>query len=318
MKRILIHFRLWILMLLISMLSFSRLNAALVVDSTGTFDPPLSNIHIVYAEVIYNQVDGTYIDCGFALSAMELSDWGHYATNIAFYEAGLAVRNQATNNFVRTNVIHVVPGELIKLWIVINVPAQTYRAYAKTGDMTEPLIIYDGDATFRNTDVGSGINRWTAFHNSDNNNHYLTVNTITLETNSDPTLESLTSSVGVLDPNFSTDILEYNLDVPFGTTSIQLNAVPNGMGAVVNMYDGLGNEIENGLVNFTGDGVDVEIIVTALDGTQLSYYVAIFVGEGASDARLKNLEVSVSAVDPLFDPEIFNYTVVVPVGTATV
>jgi len=318
MKTKILPFRLWIMMFLIGMLSISRLNAQLTVDTTGTFDPPLSNIHIVYAEVIYNLVDGTNIDCGFALSAMELSDWGHYATNIAFYEAGLAVRNQAVNGFVRTNVINVVPGQLIKLWIVINVPAQTYRAYAQTGDMTEPLIIYDGDATFRNTDVGSGLNRWTAFHNRANNNHYLTVNTVTLETNSDPTLKSLTSSVGALEPVFSPDILDYNLDVPFGTTSIQLNADPNGMGAVVNMFDGLGNPISGGLVSFSGDGVDVEIIVTALDGTQLSYYVAIFVGEGKSDARLKDIEVSVSALDPLFDPDKTAYTLVVPVGTTSV
>lgn len=297
-------------------MSFSSVRAQ-VIDTTNIFDPPLTDVHMVYAEIVYHAVNGnTNLDCGFALSPVEIVAFGDYATNVAFYDEGLAVRNQAVGGFVRTNVIVPVPGEVIKLWIVVNVPDMTYRAYAQTGDMTEPLVIYDGDATFRNTNVGSGLNRWTAFHYG--NDDYLTVDNVSLVTDSDPTLKSLSANVGVFDNEFDPLIYDYALDVPFGTTTIQLDAVPNGLGAQVEMFDGLGNSITNGLVSFSGDGVDVEIIVTAFDGTQLTYYVAIYVGEGQSDARLSAIEVSTSALDPLFNPDVFDYTLIVPVGTSSV
>lgn len=134
----------------------------------------------------------------------------------------------------------------------------------------------------------------------------------------DPTLASLTTTVGELSPEFNSEVLEYELSVPYGTEAIQLAAVANGKAGSVVFYDGLGNEIVNGLVAFSGDGVDVEVVVSAADGTELSYYVAIFVDEGHGDATLGSINLSKGALDPAFSGAVTEYTLIVPNGTTMV
>ncbi|MGF7141212.1 LamG-like jellyroll fold domain-containing protein [Roseimarinus sediminis] len=133
-----------------------------------------------------------------------------------------------------------------------------------------------------------------------------------------PTLASLTPSEGTISPEFSSENSEYELLVPYGTTSIQLSYETTEAGSSVAMYDGLGNEISNGIVNFSGDGIGVEIIVTGLDGSEYSYFVEIFVDEGSSDATLSGIDVSAGALHPVFNKYELNYQVVVPSGTTSV
>jgi len=326
MKKEILLYRIWILSVLLAMLGFSKLSAQdPYVDSTGMFEPALTGVHIVYAEVRYIDIDGSgTFNTGFALGGKDFATWGDYSACIAFYHnnpgdlnaSGIMMRDGTQGFFATEPRMYFNPGDVIKLWFDINVPAQTYRAYAQTVDMDEPQIIYDKVCGFRNLDIPNGIDRWIAFDSYTDD--YLVVDSITLTTDNDPTLKSLTTSIGNLDPAFDPLELDYALDVPFGTTNIQLTAIPNGMGATVTMFDGLGNEVSDGNVSFTGDGVDVEIIVTAQDGTQLSYYVSIYVSQGDSDARLREIQVSESALDPLFSPDVYDYTVIVPIGTATI
>ncbi|MDA3878933.1 MAG: cadherin-like beta sandwich domain-containing protein [Prolixibacteraceae bacterium] len=135
----------------------------------------------------------------------------------------------------------------------------------------------------------------------------------------DPTLASLSNDIGELDPAFNSEVLDYELSVPYGTQFIQLTAKANSPASTVEFFDGLGYEIENGLVSFSNQGVNVEVIVTTADGsTELSYYVAIFVDEGDSDASLSDVELSAGALDPAYDRNVTTYTVVVPTGTSSI
>jgi len=138
----------------------------------------------------------------------------------------------------------------------------------------------------------------------------------------DATLSSLTTNRGDIEPEFDPETLEYELYVPFGFTSVQITAVPTVTGATVEMYDGLGNAIpETGIVtwSFQDDGVDVEIIVTALDGsTELSYFLSIFLTPAPEVANLIGIELSTGALTTDFDPDTLNYTAIVPYGTTSV
>jgi hypothetical protein len=136
----------------------------------------------------------------------------------------------------------------------------------------------------------------------------------------DATLSDLSASKGNLEPEFDPEILDYELYVPYGTTTVTVYAVPNVEGASVNMFDGLGNAIPaDGVVNFTGDGIDIEIIVTAMDGsTELSYFLSIFLDPPVEVANLVDIELSTGALTTDFDPDLMDYLAIVPYGTTSV
>ncbi|MDA3854114.1 MAG: cadherin-like beta sandwich domain-containing protein, partial [Bacteroidales bacterium] len=137
--------------------------------------------------------------------------------------------------------------------------------------------------------------------------------------NSDAKLKSLSTDIGTFDAAFDPETDAYELEVPYGTTQIDIDAVANNLATNITYFDGLGNELEaDGIVAFTGDGIDIEIALKSSDGTEMSYYLAIFVGEGASDASLNDIDLSISAIDPIFNVATKEYTVLVPTGTTTV
>lgn len=137
---------------------------------------------------------------------------------------------------------------------------------------------------------------------------------------SDARLDTLYANLGVLSPEFEASTDVYELSVPYGISTVELTAIPLVDGASVNMFDGLGNEITNGIVSFDKEeGIDVEIIVTALDGTtEMPYYVGIFPEDGESSATLADIEVSVGALNPLFNVDSTEYSLLVPTGTTSV
>ncbi len=134
-----------------------------------------------------------------------------------------------------------------------------------------------------------------------------------------PMLENLTTSVGIMEPAFQTDEDIYEVTVPYGTTSLTLTADPVINGVTIVMQDGLGNELENGVVTFDkDDGIDIEIEVTALDGvTKKSYYVSVFPEDGKSSATLAGISLSVGSLIEDFMMDSTSYTALVPDGTTT-
>lgn len=306
----------WLLFFL-SVLFTNKAAIAQATDATGFFQPGLTNVHLVYAELslVDADSDGNF-DASFTLSQDTVVAWGDYSVSVAFYDEGFLIRDGG--GFFSTNVVIPVVGQLCKFWFALNVPAKKYKAWVQTESMDSPILILEKEAAFRNTNI-TAINRWSCLHNPNTEPDYVTVQKVELITNSDPTLKSLSTNIGTLNPEFDPETIDYELTVPYGTNKIQFNAVPNGMAATITYFDGKGNKIENGLVTFSGDGIDIEVNVLALDGsTELSYYVAIFLDNSTEASTLSSIELSTGVLTTDFIPDVTEYTVIVPLGTTTV
>jgi hypothetical protein len=135
----------------------------------------------------------------------------------------------------------------------------------------------------------------------------------------DAFLSDITSNRGTLSPVFDPETDIYELFVEYGSTQVILEAIPEVKGAKIEMFDGLGNEITDGIVNFSGDGIDLEIVVTALNGTtQQSYFVSIFLDPKEKTASLSGITLSTGTLLSKFNLDSLNYIASVPNGTATV
>jgi hypothetical protein len=136
----------------------------------------------------------------------------------------------------------------------------------------------------------------------------------------DARLSSLTTNTCKLEPAFDPEVEMYEIKVDYGITSLKLDAVAKIKGATVKIFDGLGKEISDGIVNFDiKDGIDVQILVTALDkSTQKSYYVSIFVNNGEKSANLSSIELSTGKILNKFHPDTTKYKALVPYGTTSV
>ncbi|MCU4166686.1 LamG-like jellyroll fold domain-containing protein [Carboxylicivirga caseinilyticus] len=132
-------------------------------------------------------------------------------------------------------------------------------------------------------------------------------------------LASLSADKGVFDPAFDPAEVDYYMYVPYGTTQSQFTIVPEADVATYLVYDiNDGTEFTNDLVTYEAKGIDIGIEVTALSGTTKTYYVSIYASDGTDDASLKDIQLSVGALDPVFNPETKAYEVIVPEGSTSV
>ncbi len=316
--------------LLLVAFGLSKANAQ-TTDTTNVFDPALTGTEIVYAALSYidNDNDGVF-DASFNLSDTPITAWGDYATSLAFYSDRITLRAEGTFQPVDSMDYLIVPAAnaLYHCWFKLDVPNMKYYVYIQGPGMAQPELIYTEGGDFRKE--ATFIDRWSAIHNQDAEQDYLNPAYVGLSENigdipeeiiagmGDATLKSLTTSIGELSPEFDSYETDYEIAVPYGTTEIQLNTTVNGLGATATMYDYLGAVIENGLVTFEGDGIDVEIIVTTLTGQEGDYVVSIFVDEGQDDPTLKAIETSAGAIEPVFMADVTEYTLIVPKGTSSV
>lgn len=135
----------------------------------------------------------------------------------------------------------------------------------------------------------------------------------------DASLASLSTNPGTLNPVFDPGTDLYEIYVPYGTTSVEIDAIPTVSGAEVAIYDGLGNLYEDGVVTFGEDGVDIEIIVTSLSGvTSQSFFISVFIDPATESARLSDIQLSAGSFIAEFHPDTTEYTALVPSGTTTV
>jgi hypothetical protein len=125
-------------------------------------------------------------------------------------------------------------------------------------------------------------------------------------------LSSLSVSQGNLQPAFSPAVTSYTVDLPGNTTSVPtLSAVAAHPGAYVAISQA--TSLTGAISERTA-----AVIVTAEDGVTLKSYTVVFNLLPISDADLISLQTSAGILNPVFQPAIYNYSVVLPFGTVDV
>ncbi len=298
------------------LLSFTTLYLnAQTVDSTGLF-PAIksgSTDTIVHASVVYYDVDNDNVfDAVFTLSAGPVTAWGQYSVAAPFYSDGIYAYN--TSGTEADTLIGVVPGEKYDLWIDVDMDNLNANYWVKAQNMDYAALILS-DGGFRRTDIDS-IARWSAIHNSGGEPDSLGSITFELAEASDipgidiALLSGLTVDVGNLNPEFDAATTSYNLVVPYGTTTVNVKAITAVYGASVS---------GTGAIDVSSGSGTASVLVTSYDGsTTQTYTVNITVTDALDDALLSELSVDAGALDPIFHYDSLSYTVIVPVGTASV
>jgi len=131
----------------------------------------------------------------------------------------------------------------------------------------------------------------------------------------DATLSNLTTSVGVLNPVFSSSVLNYTVSLPFGTTAtptvVATTSNPQATAVVTPAAD---------VTSATIADRTTTVVVTSQDLSQTKTYTVVFNVPTApsTDASLSSLTSSVSSLAPAFNTTVYYYTVLLPYGsTAT-
>ncbi|MDA3879492.1 MAG: T9SS type A sorting domain-containing protein [Prolixibacteraceae bacterium] len=135
---------------------------------------------------------------------------------------------------------------------------------------------------------------------------------------SDPTIATLETNVGEISPAFDPIETDYEIFVPYGTTKIELTTTTTEKGSEVEIFDGMGNPIEGNVITFNENGIDLEILVTALDGSEYAYYVSIFHDEPEKVSTLSGIELSSGYIKEDFYQFDTVYTAFVPTGVTSV
>lgn len=163
------------------------------------------------------------------------------------------------------------------------------------------------------TRTGKGSNGWSRvkFNGS---TAYVSSQYLTTEKPEDKSknsaLKELTLLQGTLTPEFSKDVTEYTVQVGTDVTELQLDAIPEDEKAKVTV---------DGNTDLKDGENKVTITVTAEDESTTVYTLTVNKTDETKDVGpvLSKLEISGATLSPTFSPEVYSYSVNVPIGTTT-
>jgi alpha-tubulin suppressor-like RCC1 family protein/phosphodiesterase/alkaline phosphatase D-like protein len=135
----------------------------------------------------------------------------------------------------------------------------------------------------------------------------------------DAALSGLTPGTGTLSPTFSSGTTSYTLAVPYTTTSITLRPFVRNVNASVTI---------NGVAVASGSNSaplplsvgpnTLTVLVTAQDGTTLTYTVTAGRASPSTNATLVSLNVSAGSLSPAFSGSTLSYTDIVSYSTTSI
>lgn len=118
---------------------------------------------------------------------------------------------------------------------------------------------------------------------------------------SDNYLSDIEVTNGKLSPDFSREVTEYNITVPYSVTKLDLEPIKSSDKATVQV---------SGNSNFQVGKINVVTIkVTAEDGSVRVYNINVTRSSKEADNKLDNIVINDGEIDPDFDPDINRYVV---------
>jgi len=126
----------------------------------------------------------------------------------------------------------------------------------------------------------------------------------------DAKLIGLTTDAGILVPAFSPQITAYTLNIPYGSSEVNITTNPSNGNAFVSGA---------GPMDVTGGSTTASVLVTSQDSSRTrTYTIEIKVNAPSDDATLSGLITGTGVLVPLFSPSHTNYSLTVPVETSSV
>ena len=125
---------------------------------------------------------------------------------------------------------------------------------------------------------------------------------------SNANLTSLLVENATLNPAFASSTTDYTADVTGGTTETRVTAITTDRGARLTINgDAVVSGTASDPISLIVGVTNVDVVVTAEDGTQRTYSVAIVRPSPSTEARLAELELSAGPLLQPFDPDQFSY-----------
>ncbi len=143
--------------------------------------------------------------------------------------------------------------------------------------------------------------------------------TITRAPSSNANLSSIGSSITPLTPGFNPNTTSYTLSVNNGITSMTVTPVSSEPNATITVN---GTAITSGTVSgpialTEGVVTNINVVVTAQDGTTVKTYTIAVTRAPSSNASLASMGPSVTPLTPSFTPATTSYTLSVPFATTS-
>lgn len=131
------------------------------------------------------------------------------------------------------------------------------------------------------------------------------------ELTGDNSLRGLSISPGTLDPAFSSDTLNYTVDVASSVTNIRVTPTVRDPAATmkVNGQDAASEQAQTITLRDPGLSTVISIVVTAQNGTQKSYTLVVSRAALGGNNNLQSLTVSPGSLSPVFSADRTSYTV---------
>lgn len=161
-----------------------------------------------------------------------------------------------------------------------------------------------------NKKLNYGANKFTITVKAENGstkNYIVTVNRED-ERSNDATLKSISINNGTLSPSFNSSTMDYNIEVPYEVSKLNINAVANDSKAKVSVSNPDLVEEET---------TKVTIKVTAENGSTKTYTINVKRGKNPNkvlntDNKLLSLTPSIGILSPVFSSDTNNYFIYLP------
>lgn len=275
-------------------LDYGKNNIGILVVSADSTAERLYGIAINRLDTISHNAD---------LSGLDLSADGFQPVLSPAFEANTTLYTaEAPNNITSINITPLATGANSTIKINGN-SAQSGSAFnigLNAGMNPVSIVVTSEDGTTVKT-------------------YHLVIDRTALSSNAN--LASLTISAGSgISPVFNKNTITYTVEVPYKTASITVTATAAGINASIDIN---GEAVISGSASspvYLSPGSNLILIfITAEDGTTKLYTLTVNRIAASTNANLSGLSISAGDIlTPAFDPDVINYTAVVPHSTSSV
>ncbi len=296
-------------------------------DDMGIIDTAISGKAIYYTSVYYSDDDGNgSTDCIIGLSQGNPVTWADFSCIVRFKsDVGfIDAHNGSTYTYISANGVPIGSTFDVKyeVWFEIDFAAGKWTPWVKGPGMPEPVKILD-NVDFRNKSI-TEIDTWKAVHalTGDDGLDILTVGRVDTvggipASYNQASIASVSFFPEGLNETWHPDSLSYTATFPYGTSSVNVVALPLQHGTTIS---------GDGSLDVTSASGQISLEATSESTTATQTYTIDWTKtDPMKDTTLSTLQIlnvsnnaEYEGLSPEFSPTITDYLIDLPVGVQEV